>query len=241
MFSKSRIFIIVTTIALNAFIANADEGSELRLVCAPKADLVAQLKPGFKKEIGKSNYGIFNATGAMTQLNQTAENEIVITKSQNQSVCIAGCHAVGEPIIDIMTQPSGNSASNSCPATYQTIKLSDSELAANTTVQELVTQTAYGFRRVFSFVGDQKVCNDQASNWAKQILTGGNGLGQFLSNSKCQNPCSYASNIRMVTVPNAAGTCATALEINVMCGPPRTSANWVSTASLTNTYQCLVN
>lgn len=241
MFSKSRILIIATAAVLTAFSAYADDAEEFRLVCAAKPDLAANLKPGFKKEIGKSNYGIFNATGAMTQLNQTAVNEIVVMKSQNLGVCIAGCHAVGEPIIDIMTQPTGNSNSNACPATYETIKLSDAELVANTVAQESVTQTAYGFRRVFSFVGDQKVCNDQASNWAKQVLTGGNGLGQFLSNSKCQNPCSYASNIRMVTVPNAAGTCATALEINVMCGPPRTSANWVSTANLTNTYQCLPN
>lgn len=185
--------------------------------------------------VGPVTYGLFSAKSSMESLfSQVAALQEEFLKESKP--CPDGCKTKSKPSIEIQTTPLAFEADSQCPASYMPIKLSAEEIGPFKASG--ISQVSTGFKRTISVSGARDSdCQKQGSEWAKSILAGDNELGKFIGNSKCKDPCSYASGIRITRLENANG-CSVDAEVSVLCGPPKKSRDWKSQARLIKAVVC---
>lgn len=199
-------------------------------LCKPEA--AAKPKPGERVPGPSKTYGLFGLLGgAMNSLMAEAQAKLEAAKAGSGG-CPGGCSRKNSPRISVDTKPTGQNPSGACPASYQPIPFTASEVSSLAPGVNLA-----GDALVRRFQGQGGACDKGLQDWMTETLKGSSALGKNINDSKCTGECGL-SNTLEITSSGTGGGCDLGVRWVIKCGPPKKDREWTSAVTIVHDWTC---
>lgn len=236
------IFISTVGLAESACMQNSRDAKSLSVaskdicnnLCKPLGSMTGKNAPNYKEEIKSTVFGLLSASSKMESLLETATNALK-NFEETPSGCPDGCKRQNNPALIISISPTKVTPIQECPTKYSPVQLNKTDLQM---AESGVTFENSQITKRISFTEKDKSCQTSAADWAQSILRGKNQLGKMIESEKCPSPCSYASSMIVTEESKRQEGCSVIAKLQINCGPPRDSSEWVAQAHIYKNWKC---